>query len=115
MMNFDALVLSFRTGTYTGARRAEAQLLDGRAQPPTETPISIVAACFPASGKDRELLPEGARVSEARVIFSVAELKVGGDGSGYLPDRLVIDGATYEVKLSERWAGAFYRAIGTLV
>lgn len=90
----------------TRVRRTEASpaYVQGVYQPPTEASLAFSGSIQPARGRDRQLLPEGKRASEAIAIYSTTDLRTAA--LGVLPDRVTWNGITYEVEKSQGWAAA---------
>jgi hypothetical protein len=63
------------------------------------SPVSIQ----PASGKDMQLLPEGARTDETIRVYCTERLRTAATPDGVKPDRFVFDGKTWEVKTEQPW------------
>lgn len=84
-------------GAYTVTRRAAGTYPGGVATPGTPSTITIEAAVQPLAGRDLKRLPEGRRAEEARTVFTVTELLVGGENQPHEADLISIDGGLYEV------------------
>lgn len=98
-------------------RRAAGTYTNGLYTPGSTSSLTLdPAAVFPASPRDREVLPEGQRVGEVIVIFSRAALRIAEPG-GVQADRVTYQFKTFEVSAVEDWAtvGNYYRALAIKV
>lgn len=103
-MDFADLISDLSTGSYTVTRRAAA--VDdghGRMKPGAQSSFPIQAACVQPRGRELLRLPEGRRADEARMVYTLTELLVGGQAASHEADLILIDGATYEVSSVDRW------------
>jgi hypothetical protein len=87
-------------------RYGAATVADGRATLPTPTSSTIVAGFYPASGAQLQRLPELLRARVSATAFCETELLTADQATGRVADRLVVDGATYEVQSSVKWPSA---------
>lgn len=84
-------------GGITVIRREPGGYVDGRVVPGLEVRMEgVEAAVLPAATEDIELLPEGMRSRESRAIWTHFALRTG-HANGSLPDRVEVQGVTYEV------------------
>src|SRR5690606_38617377 len=92
-----ALEMHAIPGGITIIRREPGGYVDGRAVPGAEVETEgIEAAVLPAATEDIELLPEGMRSKESKAIWTHFALRTG-HANGSLPDRVEVQGVTYEV------------------
>jgi hypothetical protein len=77
-----------------GARGA-----DGRVPAVTYTDTPLRATVQRATGRDLRVLPEGDRNVDAYLVDSFDELRVLNMADGTPPDRLVIEGDVFEVRV----------------
>lgn len=99
-----------KTGDYTVTRRVSNSLVNGRLASKVDTTLEISAMVHPGTGAEVKYLPEGMRGAETRVLFTTTELR----GVGALaPDKVAIDGLTFEVVRVEPWKqlGNFFRVV----
>lgn len=110
MEDFGPEIELFATGTYTVTRRASTSYIDGRAVAAANETFTIRAMEAPMSGQLLARLPEGLRGKETRLIFTTTELRSFGAGE---PDRVEIDGLSFQVQLVDPWKklGNFVRAV----
>jgi hypothetical protein len=95
------VIAAFTTGTYTLVRSSgEDTYVKGRRVAPATSTSSIVGCIQPVTGRDLQVLPEGMRADEARVLYSTSELRAEPP-----IDRVIIDGEVWEVFKCERWQG----------
>lgn len=88
---------TFGTGVYTVTRPAVGSYdAHGRYVPGEDDEFEIEACVQPADGDSVQSLPEGLRRQNARVVFTVTELRAGGDDFGK-SDAVEIDGARWYV------------------
>lgn len=99
------LISDFATnGSYKVTRRARAAPVNGKYVPGIATTFNITASIQPATGRDLLRLPEGRRVLETRVIYTVTKLSAGGQYSPNEADMVLIDGAPWEIQAVAQWA-----------
>lgn len=92
-----ALKMHAIPGGITVIRREPGGYVDGRAVPGSEVRTEgVEAAVLPAATEDIELLPEGMRSKESKAIWTHFALRTG-HAHGSLPDRVEVQGVTYEV------------------
>lgn len=99
-------------------RRAVSPRIAGRDQPPTITSFTIVASVQPITGRELERLSDGKIDSELFTIYTKTELKIGGGGSGLLPDLISYLMKTLEVEKLEPWdafGAKYYKAIARAI
>lgn len=70
---------------------------DGRWSEGSATDATIEANVQPASWSQVQQLEEGLRKSDPRLVLSESELRVANQHTGLSGDRLVLDGAEFEV------------------
>lgn len=77
----------------------------------SQSTVNIVASIQPMSGDDLKSLAEGQHTEDTRVCFTETELKTRA--AGFEPDRVPVDGKTFEVIRVEKWTadkwGTHYR------
>lgn len=102
-MPYTDSIASLANATIVGLRRAEQPRAAGRVVPSVDTPFSFIASFQPANGKELQRLPEGKRNGDIIAIYTTQALTIGGPGTGFLPDRVTVDGSSYEVEHVEHW------------
>lgn len=108
--DFGPEIAALKTGDYTVTRRVSNSIINGRLAASANTTLQIEAMVHPTTGADVRHLPEGQRGAESRALYTTTQLL----GAGALaPDRVAIDGLTFEVAHVEAWAqlGNFYRVV----
>lgn len=84
-------------GGITVIRREPGGYVNGRTVSGTEERTEgVEASVQPAGTEDIELLPEGMRSRESKAIWTEFPLRTG-HAEGPLPDRVEVQGVTYEV------------------
>jgi hypothetical protein len=96
-------IAAFSTGTYSVTRRAAGSLSLGSYVPGATTTFSIDASIQPVSGRDVKAAPEGRRVEELRVVYTLTELLAMQPGAHGIGDVVTYKGETWEVIKSEQW------------
>lgn len=71
---------------------------EGYPTAPTETVIDFVGTRDSVPYNVMVLLPEGERASGVLIILTETELRAGNEADGTLPDRVILDGQTWEVR-----------------
>lgn len=94
-------ITSLASGTYTVTRTAQGTRSNGRYTPGSTSTFSIVASVQPMRGRDLRVLAEGQHAEDTRVIYTSTELRVMSPTND--PDRVSIDGESYELFRCERW------------
>lgn len=110
-MSLEDVIDRFATGTYPVTRTSAGAYVEGRYTPGSTTTFNVVASIQPLSGRDLQTLPEGQHASETRAVYTKTELQTRTPSSE--PDRLTINGESWEVWQSFRWeafGGAYYKA-----
>lgn len=64
---------------------------------PTTTTLTIMASVQPMPGERRELLPDGVRLSDARLVLTETAINGPDNDAGTDSDTLAIGGDTYRV------------------
>lgn len=93
-------------------RGAGSRDSDGRGVPGALTTSTIQASVQPLDGDDAATLPEGERASRWRKLYTETALRAVDQYGAAMADRVVIDGATFEVRTVARWRAVIlhYRA-----
>jgi hypothetical protein len=94
-------IATFATGTYTVTRTGAGSYSGGILSAGSTSSFSIVASVQPLSGRDLQVLPEGQRTDETRVLYTTTQLLTRT--ATQAPDSISIDGSTYEVFKVEDW------------
>jgi hypothetical protein len=92
----------FATGIYAVTRQElGAYDEDGRAIEGGMTELSIRASVQPVTGQELKVLPEARHGEELRAVYTTSPLRTHGPAGA--ADRLLIDGAVWEVIRAEEW------------
>ncbi len=117
-MSYADSITSLANATLTVTRRQEVAPLNGRAQTPITTTLTIRASAQPTSGRDLLRLGDGRISADRWTVYTTTRLYIGsteaGTEGGYLPDMLTIGDKQHEVEHLEHWSafGAqHYKAI----
>ncbi len=86
-------------GVYTVTRHAAGSLSAGRWTPGNTSTLSVVMVVQPLRGRELQVVPEGMRATDVRMLYSATELRPTPGG----PDVVTIDGEGYAVYLAEKW------------
>ncbi len=98
-MGFADTVGTFATGPYTVTRRDETTVnAHGESATPAPTTFPIMAFVEPIDSPDLQRLPEGQRLDVRMRLYTTTRLRNIG-----APDRVVIDGDTWEVEKEDPW------------
>jgi hypothetical protein len=111
-VDISSLISSFSNGTFTVTRTARGSISRGVIAAGTQTSVTITAAWHPATGKDLLRLPEGRRTVETRVLYTITQMYVGGQGADYEADTVSIGGASWECQQVETWQDTSSSRIG---
>lgn len=86
-------------------RRYGAQTMgsDGRPDRGATTDTTLTVVVAPASPRQLELLPDGARAREVVSVHAHTELRTVDQHAGTPADEVLIDGVTYEVQRVDEW------------
>lgn len=96
--------VGIKTGDYTVTRTAVGSYNgSGIYVPGATSTFTISASIQPTSGRDLLALPEGQRTQENRTVYTETELKTRTPTTD--PDKISIDGETWEVKTATRHYG----------
>lgn len=97
---------------YVVTRFGASTYVNGIAQPPHPTTLSIEALIVPIDIKELQRLPEGERSIGTIRIFSLEELRLANVATGTIADRITYRGVQYEVECVEPWdeIAGFWRA-----
>lgn len=101
----------------TLVREGAGTLVGGYWQAGATTNSTVLCSVQAPNGRDLQVLPDGQRADEVRVIFSTNVLRTREPGQ-WDPDALVFDGFTWRVKNVQTWTafgGTYYRALVTKV
>lgn len=111
LFDMGVVLSALPSGTYSLKRHGAGDYVEGVFVPGSVTTSTIQASVQPAGGKELQRLPEGERLQDYLAVWTTSEL-LTLEGSR-APDRLVIDGAEYEVVAVEDWLseGNYYKAI----
>ena len=111
VLDLSGVIRALKSGTYTVTRYAAGDYDEGVYEEGATSTFTIDASVQPAGGKDLERLPEGERLKDYLTVLTPTELRTRADAAS--PDRVSIDGATYEVVEVADWfsEGNFYRAL----
>jgi hypothetical protein len=102
------VISDLSTGSYKVIRRNAASIKMARPVRGTvAATFDIDATVQPASGRDLERLPQGRQTTETKLLETTTELQVGGQGHPLEADRVVIDGAEWEVQNVQPWPGHY--------
>lgn len=69
----------------------------GRPSTSLAAAVEFEASVQPLNGIEIQQLPEGERSRDSRKLYTTTALRTASAGSGAAADRIVIDGANYEV------------------
>lgn len=91
-------------GGLTITRTGEGTMSDGFYTDGSESILTVnPVSVQPASGKDLELLPEGARTNATVKVYCTTRLRTASTPGGGKPDTFLYDGSTWEVKTEQPW------------
>lgn len=117
-MSYSDSITSLANATLTVTRRQEAAPINGRAQPPTISTLSILASAQPTSGRDLLRLGDGRITGDRWTVYTKTRIYIGsteaGIEGGYLPDLITIGDKQHEVEHLEHWSAfgsEHYKAI----
>jgi hypothetical protein len=105
LFDLSAEVDAFATHTLTVSRASAGSYVAGRFMPSASNVTTLLASVQPATGKELQLLPEGARERASVAIYTAGDLR-NGDG-------VMHEGESYRVLALDPWraAGAYVKAI----
>ena len=105
MSCWETVVVEFAVpGGLTLSRQGQATYAYGLSTRPSATTIALdPVALMPMSGRDMQLLPEGARVDEWVKMYCLDELRTADVDGGNQADRFTYNGQTFEVKTAQPW------------
>jgi hypothetical protein len=107
------VIAELATGTYM-VSQPTGSFVAGRWVSGAPFQFQVTASVQPASGKELDRLPEGFRTREVLAVYTATELRVGA--AGVPPDRIEVQGGTYEVQAVERWeSGGYWKALAARV
>lgn len=86
---------------YTVTRPGAVTYPDGDPVEAAGTTFVIEASIQPLSGRELTLMPEALRTRAQHEMFTTAELQTGGEGQN--PDRVDVNGETFEVWQVHDW------------
>jgi len=117
-MSYTDSITNLANATLTVTRRQEVAPINGLAQAPITTTLSVVANAQPTSGSDLLRLGDGRISADLWTVYTTTRLYIGsteaGTEGGYLPDLITIGDKQREVEHLEHWSafGAqHYKAI----
>lgn len=117
-MSYTDSITNLANATLTVTRRQETAPINGRAQAPTTTTLSIRASAQPTTGIDLQRASDGRTTGDLWTVYTTTRLYIGsteaGTEGGYLPDLITIGDKQHEVEHLENWSafGAqHYKAI----
>lgn len=107
----DSAINALASGTYTVTRYGAGSYSNGGATLGSSSTFTIRASVQPATGRELQRLPEGERVRDWLAIWTPTLLRTQEGSSA--PDRISIDGYTYEVAIVDDWMseGGYCKAI----
>lgn len=109
----DAIALIGDGATFTVTRSASGGGVgsDGRASPPSTSPLTVVGLEHPLEGDELERLPDSLRAVEVKAFYTATPLLTAD--SNQLPDVVTIAGVPFEVQRVQAWGstGNFGRYI----
>jgi hypothetical protein len=118
-VSLSGAIASFKTGDYEVVRYGAPTFEYGIAVAPSNQIVEIAACVQPVTGRLLQLLPEGQRADETKVIFTTAELFTRGPAHD--PDKVIINGDYYRVFRVDRYqafggdgSGDHFRALVAL-
>ena len=101
-MTLASVIETFATGVYTVTRQGAGSYdASGDFVPAATSELSVTASIQPVTGQELKVLPEARHGEENRVAYTTTPLRTQGPAGG--PDRLLIDGAVFEVIKVELW------------
>lgn len=85
----------------------------GIASEPGKVTRRVLMVIQPISGRDAQILPDGVRVDDVISVWAVSRLRTVEDPDGKPADRIVWQGARYEVQSCEDWnhLGTYYKVV----
>lgn len=109
MSGLQGVIARRNTGTYTVTRETDGADVDGRWVPGSTTTLSVDASVQPVTGDAMEDLPQGIRVEDVRILWTVTELRTEKSGTG--ADLIAIGDLSYRVFKVEYFGilSSFYR------
>lgn len=108
-MSLAAVIARRATSTLTVTRAAAPTIVAGLRVAGASTSFSTRAVVQPAGGEDLDRLSEGRLATEARMVWTADELRIG--------DRLNIEGGSWEVEgvFDRSLDGGFHKALARKV
>lgn len=101
-MSLRDAITSLKTGaTYQVTRKAASTYVDGKAVAGASTTFEIVASIQPVSGREILQFAESERTREMRAVYTETELFTRSSTNE--PDKVSINGETFEVMRVEFW------------
>lgn len=117
-MSYTDSITNLANATLTVTRRQEVAPINGRAQAPTTTTLSIRASAQPTTGIDLQRASDGRTTGDLWTVYTTTRLYIGsteaGTEGGYLPDLITIGDKQHEVEHLEHWeafGAQHYKAI----
>lgn len=87
----------------TVKRYAALSFVNGRKSEGAETTFTSIMSIQPMGDKELLILPEGQRTRRTVKAYTATQLKTGDKAAGTSPDKVIYDGATFEVQRVEKW------------
>lgn len=100
-MSLNGVIGVFATGTYTVTRTVTGTYTAGRYTDGATGTFDITASVQPVSGRDLQFVAEGEHGNEVKVVYTSTPLFTRTPTTS--PDKVAIDGETYEVFRVEKW------------
>jgi hypothetical protein len=97
------VITRFKTAQYQCRRFSTGVYTDGRYTPAVPTLFTIAASVQPLSSKQLEMLPEGQRSNQNRMLWTTTELFTRDVNNA--PDEVLIELEIWTVLRVDRWQG----------
>lgn len=117
LVDMGGAIASFQTGSYTVTRTGMPTVSGGISTPGSTSTFDISASIQPATPEHIQRMPEGARVDDVLVLYTTAEVRSQDEATGAPPDRVSVNGRTYELTSVRNFAGlgGFLEVLGQRV
>lgn len=111
LFDLGPVIGQLKSGSYVVTRFGGGDYVEGAYVAGETETLTIEASVQPASGKELQRLPEGERTSDYLSVWTQTELF--GRQESKSPDRILVDGYTYEVALVNDWLseGGYVHAV----